>query len=307
MTTGYFYGDWRQGGSVPGKVPIGPGGLLTVLDWMMLEGPSPWSKTVDGTNLATYTAPGGSQIALQFDDSLAAVTSYHARVRATVGGQVFPTPAQETNGSLGYVQMRRAYNTSNQTGWFAIRTDRSFVWFTNNITGVNGAASYHIFGDMPVIDPADPGLCISLGWVSSSYPTQNQNSASILSSSALYGSSHFCGYAYTNKAGTVLSVPVSLRMNNYTSQVSTPLSSWAGQIPMSPFSIWTGTTQSTSVPILRGWAPWMYPFLSTDANFCGGNTTVGDTLSAGSATFELHEGPSSTKYAFMTNDQEDLP
>jgi hypothetical protein len=239
-------------------------------------------------------------------------SSFHARLTATVGGQTFPTPAQEANGALGYVLASvvgtSAADTNYHYGWHAIRTDRalflrldSIYWYSTQVSGL-------IVGDMPTLDPADPGLCVLLASRSSTYPTAQGLSHVWDYSTTPHNSIAFCGYAYASKTLGVFSVPASIRRHHYTDSNSNLLVDWAGKVPIFPTLIYTGTSTTSSVPIMRGWIPYSYHFPTTDGVAIGDGNAVytGDTFSAGAANFELYRGGNSI-FGWMTNDQEDLP
>lgn len=302
MSTGYFYADWRQGGSVPGRMSSLPGGALTVLDWLMLQGPSPWTKTVLGTNIASYTAPGGSQISLYVDHVYGPPSWMNGRIRGTVGGQTFPTPAQEAaSGSVQFQLASQATAGSNYYyAWYGVRTDRMVLLFGNGSPAATTASTFILAGDMPVYDPADPGLCVVMGSnrvtpYPSNIPSSNN---SMFVASTGFSSSIGCGYAYQSKTGGVFSSGAELRtpiLHN-----STPSLVSYGSVPLMPVTIMTGS-------VLRGWMPFLYPMNVSGLMFNIGGVAQGDTFNAGSATFEAFRIHDTFNWAWMTNDAESLP
>ena len=309
MSTGYFYADWRQGGSVPGKTSSAAGGLLTVFDWLFLQGPSPWTKTFLGTNIASYTAPGGSQVSLYVDNSVGVTTGNYARLRAVVAGQTFPTSLQET--SLGNCLYKTA--SSNNTGtsyfysWYGIRTDRMAIVFGGNSDFAGTSCTGMIVGDMPVFDPADPGLCILSGSaVNTAFPVSG-NLAEMFLTSGMYSTLGRCGHAYQTKTGSIFSPGCALR-----SPVpqSGPALSAMGDVPLQPMLIYTASDQSdglaTAQQILRGWVPFLYPLPMSGMTVNSAATTQGDTFTAGSAEFEAF-AINGIRHAWMLTDSEPLP
>jgi hypothetical protein len=312
MTTGYYAANWRQGGGAPGKLSYAAGQLINLLDYVLVNnGPSPWTKTVLGTNQAAYTAPGGSQVTLNVYDDIRTASNIYSRLTATVGGQTFPTPAQEANGSLGYVLCQIASSAtadvSYHYGWHAIRTDRFFLLRLDSAYWQPSATGGLCVGDIPTLDPADPGLCVLMGTRYSVYPT-GSGAENFYEGSNPHTSVYFGGYAYATKTLSLFSVPASTRKHHYTNSNGNLIADWGGKVPIFPTLIYTGTSSSSSLPILRGWIPYFYQFPTTDGVAIGDTSGVytGDTFSAGAATFELAR-TGSTYIGWMTNDQEDLP
>jgi hypothetical protein len=307
MTTGYFYANWQQGGSVPGRVTAGIGTFITILDWIFLQGPSPWTKTVDATNIVSYQAPGGSQIKIQFDNSVAQATTCYIKVRGTVGATVFPTPLQESvNGSQVF---RYIVTNTNMLGWYAIRTDRSVLIICNNPAASNTTAPGMFFGgDAPVLDSADPGLCMIASHNMVVMPT-NSGSNSFVTSNTM---SHN-GYAYVAKDGVTTSVPLGVIFMKGSPGSTAPLSSYVNGFPVFPYYVWVSPTQSytSSAAVVRGRIPWIVslPFSGTGINPNFNQTIVGDTFSIGAAQYEIFgfAGAAADLGALMTNDQEALP
>lgn len=313
MSTGYFTANWRQGGSVPGAFLNVAGAVFPALDYLFTNGPNPWSKVIEGTNIQSYTAPGGSQVKVEIADeypmSGGGTNSYWARSRCYVGAQVFPTASQETTSSYGHVRLCKAYST-NYLGWWGIRTDRLAIFVSRSIA-TNCPDVAMIWGDLPVLDPSnDPGMCVNIGMVLvNGYPSlQNiANTTNFENAGAL-----MYGYAYVNKANNVVSCPIYIgsTLDFQPNAGQGDLSNFAGGFPLFPLIVMVSPNQNvTSYPTPRAWIPWFYhvPF-NTGATFLKNAVTAGDTFSIGAANFELaYFGSTVTPTAIMLNDQDPLP
>jgi hypothetical protein len=322
MATGYFYAASNQGGSVPGKFGVNAGDGLTVYDWCLTQGPNPWTKIVTGTNTASYQAPGGSQIKIDIDDTYAITSSLASRARTTVAGTQFPIAAQEATGSYGGVPMiRKTMGTAaaNCFEWISIRTDRLWLLYTGgNSSGQVFYSSMHIFGDLPTLDPADPGVCANLAcFGSNTYPIMSLPAAWLPNLNTTAQS--IGGHTYINKANTMFS-PLTFALGQWTSNVgSLTLSDYAGAIPAYPVYLATSTTSqfNASAQVLpRAWIPYIRILpLRPDLGFglspkWLSNVTpwVGDTATIGGNSYDvMYSSSAQFTLAIMTNDGENLP
>lgn len=325
MATGYFFAASNQGGSVPLKFGPNAGDGLTVYDWCLTQGPNPWTKVVTGTNTASYQAPGGSQIKLDIDDTYPISTSFYSRCRSSVGGTQFPIPAQEADGNRGGVPMIRK-SMSGTSGyayeWISVRTDRLWILYTGApVTGQAFYTAMHVFGDLPTIDPADPGVCVNLGsFMSASYPQQAlpANWFGALSTSH----NNIGGHVYSNKANTLLSPLVYCNTPFIQNTSALTLADFAGVVPTCPIYVFSGCTSQTSASqqlIPRAWIPYLRILpLRPDSGYgltvkWISNATptaawTGDTATIGGNSYHLmYSSTAQWTLAFMTNDGENLP
>lgn len=309
MSTGFQYLDHRMGGSVPGyHSNTVAGAVLTTLDYVFTTGPSPWTKTVEGTNYNSYQAPGGSQIKLHVDNQYTGLVSTHIEIWGDVGGTVFPTVAQRATQKV----LARAFmNTAYPTGWYAVRTDRfAAIMFQTVASGSpNSVAGWLVAGDIPVLDPADAGLCVVVGTVLSSYPYGPGTNPFTVAGTSITGP---YGFALSSKDGLSASVPVYC-LNPFSSSnyQSTLYSDYNGAFPVSR---WTVGTPRTAVPessryVVRGYIPFVYstPFNQTGVTALYNAVQAADTFEIGGNTLELFLGGGSTVAAFMQTDGENLP
>lgn len=312
MTTGYRYQDYRMGGSVPGVFDPNAGDVFTVLDWMLTSGSNPWTKTNIGTNIEEYQAPGGSQVKMTVYDEYpmtGGTNSYHSLVRATVGATTFPTPTQEATSGYGGVHIVKRYG-STALGWIGMRTDRLFMMMTTG-TVSNAPDNLLVVGDLPTLDPSDPGLCIVAGRLGTGLYPSISTSANVSNLAMTTSSAVFTGYSLNNKANNVSSCPLFFRADlGALSNGSKNVADYAGGFPLIPYYVLTSDTQlSSGYSTLRGKLPWWYavPF-GTGATFINNVTASGDTFAIGAAEFELMEfGAITYPGCFMYTDGENLP
>ena len=320
MTTGFFRGDWLQGGAVPGRFTTAAGGRIAVLDYVFTSGPSPWTKTVDGTNIVSYQAPGGSQIKLTFYDNQTSTVSYISEVVATVGLDVFPTPTQQT--TLNRVGFRHSFGTANTLGWYFVRTDRLIVMATiqptSSITNQYGGSL--VAGDLPVYSPSDPGLCVLLGVAYGTTQNSTTNAVGVLSSSINYGQR---GYAHVNRLNNTKSVPAGVINYSDSAQFASGVNvaAYDGEFPLLRLEVFTNATQaaSTTAAVLRGWIPYVrYAPFNTDSTILtascstsGTGTISGypDILTADGIDYyaHAHYNAGGSQCFMMIEDGEDLP
>jgi hypothetical protein len=311
MSTGYFKADWRDGGSVPGTIGTGAGAIFAQMDYLFLNGPNPWTKVNVGTNIESYQAPAGSQVKLivydEYPISGGSPNSYYTKVQADVGGQVFPTPSQEATTNPGKCTIIKSY-ANNIQGWIGIRTDR-LAMFISRSTTTNCPDSVLVVGDLPIIDPNDPGCCALLGWCGNYYPSTSSSANTTNWENS--GTTAVKGFLYNNKQNTTFSCPAyHIPTIDGLPNLTANLSEHNGSFNLFPMLVSGSRSQSNdSSPIPRAWVPWLYhlPFY-IGATFLKNAVTAGDTFSAGSATFELQQyGQTTIPCALMTNDQEPLP
>jgi hypothetical protein len=318
MTTGYYKTDWREGGSTPGKVTATAGSRIPIFDHIFTTGPSPWTKTVVGTNIVTYQAPGGSQATLEIDDTsvLSNGTSYHIKVRFSVGGGAFqPSATYEANGNFGRMLIPIANSTASTwyQGWYAIRTDRLALIFFGGATS-GSAMTFFGVGDLPTYDPADPGLCVLLGYSSnyySVYPTTQIYSDSIFAQSS-GGGLRNAGLATIDKLNTFSPAPAAVQ-TDFSAYPYASLTSYGGWIPLGFVNILTQTSAlagpTGTGAVLRGWIPFIRT-LPCSGTFIPAwstaNTPSGDTFTADGVGFETFSH-NVQRFAMMLTDDEDLP
>jgi len=320
MATGYFFAHSNQGGSVPPKFGLNTGDGLVVADWCLTQGPSPWTKTVVGTNINRYQAPGGSQITVELDDSYAIASAYFMRARGFVGGVQFPSTGQETSGPTYHQLIRKvSYHTSSiyACEWLSIRTDRMWIF----LSGGNSASSLHngisVFGDLPVFDPADPGLCVCMGMVTNVAWPNTTNSAA-WATAVTSSNTSIIGAALTNKMNNVGPVPctVTSALNHQSNSVT--LAHHNGVPPLSTYLVGTSanlTTSLNNILTFRGWIPYLRSIPVGGSVTTGistywqqTNPWVGDQMSAGGNTYWLFQSQASyNTTAVMVNDGEALP
>lgn len=319
MTTGFHRADWRMGGAVPGKVTGPAGSRIPIFDYVFTTGPSPWTKTVIGTNIVRYQAPGGSQVKLEIEDtSVLTSGNYHIRVRMSVGaGALIPSAAHEANGTFGHmlIAMSQSNTATWFEGWYAIRTDRFAMMMFGGSTSSTGSRAF-IVGDLPTYDPADPGLCVLLGYASnvySGFPTASVYEDSTFGSS-LQGNLRRAGFATIDKQNTFTPVPAGV-MPDFSSSMFATLSSYAGYIPLGFMNVYTSTSAFanpvSTASVLRGWIPFVrtMPVSSTFLPaFYTQNFPTGDTFTADGVEFETFcANQNYQRLGWMLSDGEDLP
>ncbi len=318
MTTGYYRQDWRMGGAVPGKVTAAAGSRIAIFDHIFTTGPSPWTKTVIGTNIVTYQAPGGSQVLFEINDNIVLTSSqYSFRARMSVGGgALIPSPSHESNANFGFMLIPIAASTSSTwyDGWYATRTDRfAMITFGGSTSGTGSHTL--IVGDIPTFDPADPGLCVLLGYganIYTAFPNSSVYDDSIFGSSA-GGGLRKAGFATIDKQNSFSPAPAGA-MPDFSSHLAGTLTAYAGYIPLGFVNIVTATTAFGAINntcILRGWIPFIrtMPVSSTFNTLFGTfAASSGDTFTADGVDFETFVGNQNyQRYALMLSDGEDLP
>lgn len=320
MATGYYRQDHRMGGGAPGLFGLTAGAVITVFDHIFTTGPSTWTKTVLATNDVEYQAPGGSQVVLRVENQHPATTCNFARLTARVGAVTFPTPAQVT--ARGQSLFRYTINSTQPFGWYAIRTDRYALIWAGGGVGAN-YGDLIVVGDLPVLDPNDPGMCVLLAHHNSltAWPS-GSGITSTIRSIVPTPLSNNQGWALINKANTVNSVPVYLvssggGMSNMAGGV---YSDWGGYVPIFPVYALTtvvDATVSSSRIIHRATIPYLrlMPHRSDSAAgftmaFFPFSNFTGDTFTVGSDTYEMFTMQNNSSYGpwcFMLNDGESLP
>ena len=308
MATGYRYRTEADSGI---RISSAAGSLIAVLDDLLTSGGSPWSKTVNGTNDATYTAPGGSQIKLRVYNNVAHTTSFIVRVTGQVGsGAVFPSSTQEANAGQGSCVIRVRRNSSalaaNDARYIGIRTDRfMLLCVTQSDTAFIG--SVLIAGDIPTVFGADPGLCVVMSTTTNSLTSTSSSTgvnAGFMQANSTTGGTVQVEYGYAELApnGTTTPVPIGPKFAVRDGSNGPSVTNSFGKIILGEVYVWsalTTTATTASGAFTRG----KIPYIRSIENSSG--IAFDDTFSEGAANFIVKTDDSNTSFfAIMTNDQE---
>lgn len=320
--TGFYTRSSEDGGS-PATSRIGnaAGSLISALDDLLTEGPSPWSKVVNGTNDVTYTAPGGSGASLNVLDNTAHGTNFYVRLRLTTGGSPsfqVPTTTQEVTTNQGYVYIRARSSTNTATAydpdWLGVRTDRFCLFQIGLADSITGPGMYFAFGDFPTLSPNDPGLTGIIGTVTTVTSTTNASESTSAQNAQADNS-----FAFTNTTSGYVDVsydgitgPVPVTIHNQFLPTYQNVTYHNGDIPLG--RVWivaadatTDTNIVAQACSIRGYIPYAYsiPIFGGPA---AGVTNRDTFLDANGAQYQLRAGYSNVKFiAVMTSDDEDLP
>lgn len=311
MATGYRIRTHTDSGNA--KIGSTAGSLITVLDDLLTSGSSPWTKTTNGTNDVTYTAPAGSQVKLRVYNNVAHTTSFIVRFTCQVGSNpVFPTPTQETTSGQGYTCMKSrnatSATTTNDQGYIGIRTDRfMMLMITGSDLNPSAGGCMMCAGDVPVFDGSDPGLCIGSGFTQNSLTsTSTTQNTSIPGSLTPYdGSAGLVGYADKHSNGTTNAVPLffiqTLPASGFSSLSSHLNSLMLGRILLATCSLTTAANLSAaaSTLVVRGYVPFLFTFpIAT-------GFATGDTFTdSNGASYTIVAAIAGTFVAVMTSDSE---
>lgn len=320
--TGFYTRSSEDGGSpATSRLSNTAGSVITALDALLTEGPSAWSKVINGTNDVTYTAPGGSQASLNVLNNTASSTNFFVRLRMFTGGSPsfqVPTTTQEATTNQGYVYIR-ARGTTNTAStydpdWFGIRTDRFCIFHVGLSDSITAPGMYFAFGDFPTLSPNDPGLTGIFGTVTTLTSTTNANEASsaqnVQPDNSFQMPSTITGYVDVSYDG--ITGPVPAVVHNQFIPAYQNVTYHNGDIPLG--RIWIITTDATTdtsgavqAVSLRGYIPYAYSIPIYGGPAAG--VTNRDTFSdANGAQYQLRAGYSHIKFiALMTSDDEDLP
>lgn len=310
MATGFRY----RTDADSARLGYAAGALITVLDDLLTAGSNPWSKTTNGTNDVTYQAPGGSQVKLHVAQNYSLSTNFLVQVYAQVGADPkFPIAAQVSNSSLGAVSLKCRETTVTTEAydqrWYGLRTDRFMMLAVGPCDTLIGG-SMMICGDLPVLDAADPGLCVIACSTSTTVSSTSTTLESSITNSFVPAPAAVleCGYAYVAADGTTLSVPMHLIPAFPHGSSFHRLSDSFGHLPMGRVYVATSELQddtgiSNDFWTLRGYLPYIFvsPVNPSDLNW-------NDTFSDGNgATYQWWNPGDVYPGLWMTSDDEALP
>jgi hypothetical protein len=320
--TGFYTRSSEDGGSpATSRIGSAAGTVIDALDALLTEGPSPWSKVINGTNDVTYTAPGGSGASLNVLDNTAHSSNYFVRLRMFTGGSPsfqVPTPTQETTSGQGYVYVRARGTTSTaSTGdpdWFGVRTDRMCLFHIGIADTAQYPGNYFAFGDFPTLSPNDPGLTGILALTTTITATTTVNDTTSAQNAQSEGSFQHptTPVGYVDVAYDGFIGPVAATVQNQFQPAYQNVTYHNGDIPLG--RVWIVTADATTDTNLqaqtcsmRGYIPYAHsiPIYGGPASGITNRDTFSD---ANGAQYQLRAGYNNSRFiAVMTSNDEDLP
>lgn len=158
----------------PGAPPLrgnAPGDLLNLLTKCLVEGygdkpPAGWFRPfIDGHIGVFRQGPGGNDMYLRVDDSIAGTARRHARVTGyeqmsdvNTGSGAFPSSDQIPGGGWWFVQHNGSNGASDARRWILV-ADEMFFWLIVDIqptsTTTSGHSEVYYFGSFEEYGPSD--------------------------------------------------------------------------------------------------------------------------------------------------------